>query len=68
MSKEGKPVLQVIISFNEPKESKFLYKQRWQIESAFKVLKSSGFNIEDSHLTEMDRIENYCQFFHILRR
>ena len=57
MSKEGKPELQVIISFNEPEESKSLYKQRWQIESAFKALKSSGFNIEDTHLTEMDRIE-----------
>jgi IS4 transposase len=59
MSKEGKPELQVIISFNEPEESKSLYKQRWQIESAFKALKSSGFNIEDTHLTEF---KNYCLF------
>jgi len=57
MSKEGKPELQVIISFNKPEESKSLYKQRWQIESAFKALKSSEFNIEDSHLIEMDRNE-----------
>ena len=59
MSKEGKPELQVIISFNEPEESKSLYKQRWQIESAFKALKSRGFNIEDTHITEF---ENYYQF------
>jgi len=57
MGKDGKPELQVIISFNEPDESKSLYKQRWQIESAFKALKSSRFNIEDTHLTEMDSIE-----------
>ncbi len=40
--KDGKPELQIIISFNEPQESKTLYKQRWQIESVFKALKSSG--------------------------
>jgi len=57
LDKDGKPELQVIISFNEPGEANSLYKQRWQIESAFKALKSSGFNIEDTHLTEMDRIE-----------
>lgn len=55
--RDGKPELQIIISFNEPGESKTLYKQRWQIESAFKALKSSGFNIEDTHLTNLDRIE-----------
>ena len=57
LGRDGKPELQVIISFNEPDEANSLYKQRWQIESAFKALKSSGFNIEDTHLTEMDRIE-----------
>ncbi|GAB1416426.1 hypothetical protein MASR2M117_18320 [Paludibacter sp.] len=34
-----------------------LYKDRWQIETAFRALKSSGFNIEDTHLTDLDRIE-----------
>ncbi len=57
LGKDRKPELQVIISFNEPDQANSLYKQRWQIESAFKALKSSGFNIEDTHLTEMDRIE-----------
>lgn len=57
MGKDGKSELQIIISFNEPGESKTLYKQRWQIESAFKALKSSGFNMEDTHLTDIDRIE-----------
>jgi len=27
-----------------------------QIESAFKALKTSGFNIEDTHLTDIDRV------------
>jgi len=33
------------------------YRERWQIETAFKALKSSGFHIEDTHLTDLDRIE-----------
>ncbi|MDR1542810.1 MAG: transposase, partial [Prevotellaceae bacterium] len=33
------------------------YKQRWQIETAFRAMKSSGFNIEDTHLADIDRIE-----------
>jgi len=48
--------LQIIVSFNKPKQAQSVYKERWQIETAFKALKSSGFNIEDTHLTEMERI------------
>ncbi|MEZ5198959.1 MAG: IS4 family transposase [Bacteroidales bacterium] len=55
-NRQGKPELQIIVSFNKPDESHSLYKQRWQIESAFKALKTSGFNIEDTHLTDIDRI------------
>lgn len=55
-NKEGVPELQIIVSFNKPDEAQGLYKQRWQIETAFKALKSSGFNIEDTHLQEMDRV------------
>jgi hypothetical protein len=56
-NKKGKPELQLIVSFNNPQRANTLYKERWQIESAFKALKSSGFNIEDTHLTDADRIE-----------
>ena len=55
--KDGKPELQIIISFNQPEEAQELYKERWQIETAFKGLKSSGFNIEQTHLTDLERIE-----------
>jgi len=55
-NKQGIPELQIIVSFNKPDESHSLYKERWQIESAFKALKTSGFNIEDTHLTDLDRI------------
>lgn len=55
-NKEGIPELQIIVSFNKPDEAQSLYKERWQIETAFKALKSSGFNIEDTHLTDIDRV------------
>jgi hypothetical protein len=33
------------------------YKERRQTETAFRALKSSGFNIEDTHLTDLKRIK-----------
>lgn len=56
-SKEGKPEFQIIISFNNPQRANTLYKERWHIESAFKGLKSSGFNFEDTHLTDPERVQ-----------
>ena len=55
--KNGKPELQIIISFNQPENAQQSYKERWQIETAFRGMKSSGFNIEDTHLTDLERIE-----------
>jgi len=55
-NKQGIPELQIIVSFNKPDQAQSLYKERWQIETAFRALKSSGFNIEDTHLTDIDRI------------
>jgi hypothetical protein len=55
--KEGKPELQIIISYNHPEKSKKSYRERWTIETCFRGLKSSGFNIESTHLTNLDRIE-----------
>jgi len=47
----------IIISFNKPEQAKEHYKQRWQIEMCFKAMKSSGFDIENTHLNKIDRIE-----------
>lgn len=33
------------------------YKLRWGIETLFKSLKSGGFNLEDTHITDADRVE-----------
>jgi hypothetical protein len=55
------PELQLIISFNKPENAQQVYKERWQIETTFKALKSSGFNIEDTHLSDLKRIEKlFC--------
>jgi hypothetical protein len=56
-NKAGVPELQIIISYNKPEKAIDTYKERWQIETAFRALKSSGFNIEDTHLTDIKRIE-----------
>lgn len=54
--RNGKIEFLIIISFNKPEESINYYKERWQIETLFKSLKSSGFNIEDTHVTDLKRL------------
>ena len=53
---DGRPELQVIISYNQPKDSVETYRRRWQIETMFKAMKSAGFNMEDTHLTDPERV------------
>ncbi len=55
--KDNKIEFCIVISFNKPEESLEKYAKRWQIETLFKAFKSSGFNLEDTHVTQMDRIE-----------
>ena len=57
IDRNGKIEFLIIISFNKPEESTQYYKERWQIETLFKSLKSSGFNIEDTHVTDLERLE-----------
>jgi len=56
-NKQGKLEYQILASFNKPQRAYSKYKERWQIEMSFKALKSSVFNIEDTHLNHLDRIE-----------
>jgi len=64
-SKTGYPEFQFLISFNNPSKSKECYKKRWQIETMFKALKSSGFNIEKTHLQQIERIEKLVELVFI---
>ena len=50
------PELQILVSYCNAEESLEMYKQRWQIETMFKGLKNSGFNIEDSHVRIQERM------------
>lgn len=47
----------IIVSFNKPHEARRDYEKRWQIEMCFKAMKTSGFDIEKTHLQEIERIE-----------
>lgn len=55
--RDGKMEFLIIVSFNKPEQAMLYYKQRWQIETLFRGLKSSGFNIEDTHVTDLKRLE-----------
>lgn len=52
-----KPELLIIASFNQKEQSLLNYKERWQIETCFRAMKSSGFDIENTHLQDLERIE-----------
>ncbi|MDP2424035.1 MAG: IS4 family transposase, partial [Bacteroidales bacterium] len=40
-NKHGVPELQIFVSFNKPDEAQSIYKERWQVDTAFKALKTS---------------------------
>jgi len=48
--------LVVLIHSEEIKNPIRLYSKRWQIETMFKAFKKNGFNLEDTHVTDPDRI------------
>ncbi len=56
-SKGDTPDFLIIISFNKPEQAQIKYAERWQLETCFKSLKSSGFNLEETHLTDINRLE-----------
>jgi hypothetical protein len=46
----------IIATYDFNPDALTIYKDRWQIETMFRALKSSGFNFEDTHLNDIDRI------------
>ena len=46
----------IIASFNKQDHALIDYKERWQIETMFKAMKTSGFNMESTHLCDLERI------------
>lgn len=50
----------LILATNDPKlldTALDKYRLRWQIETLFACLKSRGFNLEDTHVTQIDKIQ-----------
>ena len=45
----------IVILFKQ-QDAVSIYKNRWQIETSLKALTTKGFNLEDTHLNEMERI------------
>ena len=50
------PKLQILICYNKLELAVATYKQRWQIETCFRAMKTAGVNIEDTHLRDIERI------------
>lgn len=46
----------ILASKREPDKAFETYRQRWQIESCFKALKTRGFHLEETHMTKADKI------------
>ena len=42
----------------DPDVATEFYKKRWDIETMFAALKSRGFDLEETHVTEPDKVEN----------
>ena len=55
ISKDGITFI-IIASYNREHDALVQYRDRWQIETMFKAMKSSGFNMEDTHLTDINRL------------
>ena len=61
--KDGKVDFCIIVSFNKPDKALEYYSKRWQtslpagVETLFRALKTSGFNLEDTHVTHPVRLE-----------
>jgi hypothetical protein len=56
LNKDGKEEYVIIASLHPDHHALERYRDRWQIETMFKGLKSSGFNMEDTHLTDLSRL------------
>jgi hypothetical protein len=46
-----------IVSYDKQQQAMLNYKQRGQIETMFKGFKTKGFNIEETHLSDLDRMD-----------
>jgi hypothetical protein len=50
--------LVVVIHSDDIKNPLGCYKKRWKIESMFRIMKTGGFNLENTHVCEPKRLSN----------
>lgn len=46
----------IVACWEDSRDALAVYRQRWQIETMFRALKSRGFNLEDSHIADPGRM------------
>ena len=56
--RNGKQDYLIVVTSLEPDDGFEFYKARWKIETLFGVLKSRGFNLENTRVTQSSRLEN----------
>jgi len=56
VNKEGLLEFVIIATYNFDPLTMAVYKDRWQIETMYKAMKTGGFNMEDTHLTDLGRL------------
>lgn len=61
-SKNSREELMIIVTNQHPRNAIACYLRRWEIESLFQALKGRGFRFEETHVTQMIRIEKIIAF------
>jgi len=56
INRDGGIEFVIIATYRYDSQTLCAYKDRWQIETMFRALKTSGFNFEDTHLNDLERI------------
>lgn len=54
---QGRLEYLIVASWDKAHNALDIYKQRWQIETMFRAFKTAGFNLEDTHLTDYQRLD-----------
>ena len=53
---DGRQCFCIVVSFDRPGEALERYAERWQVETLFRGFKSSGFQLECTHVADPDRL------------
>lgn len=57
INRKGQPEFVIVATYQHDAQTMQVYAKRWAIECFFKAVKSAGFHIEDTHLTDQKRLE-----------